>query len=182
MRSKSDYAAAAGKVAKLSKAAREATSNDSDGDIDANPGMCCAWGCELFGTRGEAGGSRWLCAAHDGIIASEWHTVTNRIRNRLGAFDACMKVLTSAPIHSNWHARALSFLERHGLSHFLDEPNPALTFTLPNGQPASARKFFTMLHAALIAECRKDLATTGDAVTVRTTSGSGLIDIGNLIG
>lgn len=182
MRTKGEYAAAASKVAKLAKSAKDDSANSSNDDFDLIPGKCAAWGCELPGCYGESGGSRWMCAAHDGILASEWHTVTNRVRNRIGAFDACLKVITSAPIQSQWEARAQSFLERHGLSHLLQGTDPVLKFHDAEGRKVSARKFFAILHKALIAECRLDLATAGEAMTVRATSGKGLVEIGNLIG
>lgn len=164
-----------------SKPVYTAGDEDDDSNHPSTPGACHAFGCPLPGVFAETNGSMWFCACHDGIRGSEWHTVTTRVRNRIGAFDACLKVMTSAPILSNWGPRAKAFIERHGLEHLVHEGQGGLSFTRHDGKPVTPGKFFRQLHLALVAECRKDLLSKTE-IAVKSGSGSGLIDIGALIG
>lgn len=157
------------------------TGGEDEGSHIPNPGECRAFGCPLPGVFAENNGSMWFCSCHDGIRGSEWHTVTTRVRNRIGAFEACFKVMTSPPILSNWVPRAQAFIERHGLEHLVHEGRGGLSFTRHDGQPVTAGKFFRQLHTALVAECRKDLLSKTEIVA-KSGAKSGLIDIGDLIG
>lgn len=157
------------------------TGGEDDSAHVPNPGECRVFGCPLPGVYAETNGSTWFCACHDGIRGSEWHTVTTRVRNRIGAFQACLKVMTAPPILSNWVPRAQAFIEQHGLEHLMHEGQGGLSFTRYDGKPVSAGKFFRQLHMALIAECRKDLLSKTEIVA-KSGAQSGLIDIGDLIG
>lgn len=171
---------------KRNNAYREASRHVATGGEDEDsytpaPGRCHAFGCPLPGVFAETNGSMWFCACHDGIRGSEWHTVTTRVRNRVGAFEACFKVMTSPPILSNWVPRAQAFIERHGLEHLVHDGLGGLSYTRQDGQPVTAKKFFLQLHMALIAECRKDLLSKNEIIA-KSSSNSGLMDIGELIG
>lgn len=157
------------------------TGGEDDNDYTPAPGRCHAFGCPLPGVYAETNGSKWFCACHDGIRGSEWHTVTTRVRNRIGAFEACFKVMTAQPILANWVPRAKAFIERHGLEHLVHDGLGGLSYTRQDGQPVTAKKFFLQLHLALIAECRKDLLSKNEIVA-KSSSNSGLMDIGELIG
>ncbi len=157
------------------------TGGEDESNHIPNPGQCRVFGCPLPGVYAETNGSTWFCACHDGIRGSEWHTVTTRVRNRIGAFEACFKVMTSPPILSNWVPRAQAFIERHGLEHLVHDGLGGLSFTRHDGQPVNAGRFFRQLHMALVAECRKDLLSKTEIVA-KSGAKSGLIDIGDLIG
>lgn len=157
------------------------TGGEDDNDYSPAPGRCHAYGCPLPGVYAETNGSMWFCACHDGIRGSEWHTVTTRVRNRIGAFEACFKVMTSPPILSNWLPRAQAFILRHGLEHLVHDGLGGLSYTRKDGKPVTAKKFFLQLHQALISECRKDLLSKNEIVA-KSSSNSGLMDIGALIG
>lgn len=157
------------------------TGGEDESSHIPNPGQCRVFGCPLPGVFAETNGSTWFCACHDGIRGSEWHTVTTRVRNRIGAFEACFKVMTSPPILSNWVPRAQAFIERHGLEHLVHDGRGGLSFTRHDGQPVNAGRFFRQLHMALVAECRKDLLSKTEIVA-KSGAKSGLIDIGDLIG
>lgn len=164
------------------EASKKVVTGGEDGnDYTPAPGRCHAYGCPLPGVYAETNGSMWFCACHDGIRGSDWHTVTTRVRNRIGAFEACLKVMTAPPILSNWVPRAQAFIEQHGLGHLLHGGQGGLSFTRHDGAPVTPGKFFRQLHMALIAECRKDLLSKSELVVGKKSS-SGLIDIGELIG
>lgn len=124
--------------------------------------QCVADGCPLPGTYSpDMRGKNFYCRAHDGMPATKWPWITERVQHRLKAFDAVYTMLNATPgsAPDEGFVRAFTRMfaekgERQMKMYGFPEQKPPRR----GSQPETARDYGNRMYLELLREVRGEPA------------------------